>query len=297
MLTLPHPVTNDLRLADWLELMAVLSADKNSSTGDLERILKRSALFEAADSETIERKCLAVFSELEGRAIAAADGYPFSLAPSGVLQMRADLNSFPTYMLCLCLSFWKWRQPKGGKIFPRRLFENISRVAAINYLGGEGVRFASPRTSLSKSFAEAVDELCASLGEGEGFYKQKTGAAKDDTLDVVAWKAFPDGRFGKLILFGQCASGAEQDSKRAELQPAEFCDQWFMRAPTVCMVKAFFIPHRLARDEWEKTTRKAGIVFDRCRLARWAHGQEDEADKPGCFEWCSARLRVAQAEA
>lgn len=297
MLSLPHPLTDDLRLADWLELMAVLSADKNSSTGDLERILKRSALFETAESETIERKCLAVFRELEGRAIAAGDGYPFSLGLSGGLQMKADWNAFPSYMLCLCLSFWKWKQPKGAKIYPRRLFENISRVAATNYLGGEGVRFASPRTTLSKSFPKAVDELCAGVGEGKGFYQQKTGAAKDDTLDVVAWKSFPDGHFGKLILFGQCASGATQDSKRSELQPIEFCDQWFIRAPTVGLIKAFFIPHRLARDEWEQTTRKAGIVFDRCRLARWAHGHEDEADKPGCLDWCSAQLKAAQAEA
>lgn len=292
MLVLPHPVTNNLRLADWLELLALISKDGNSSTGDLERLLKRSALYETAEDETIERTCLAVAAELEDRAKAAQDGYPF-LMSTGVLKRKSKARDYPAYVFCLCLSFWKWTQPKGAVLFPRRMFEGLSSAAAAGYIGGEAVRFASPRSGLPRGFVDAIDVICKQTGEGQGFFKQGTGGSKDDTLDVIAWKHFPDGRLGKLLLFGQCASGASIDNKRAELQPDDFCKQWMIRTPTATAMKAFFVPHRLEDSDWERTTRKAGIVFDRCRLARWAHGREDAAEVPKYVAWFEDVLKKA----
>ena len=64
MLELPDDPTNPLKLADWLELTAMLSGDGNASRGDLERVLRRASLYETSDDYLIERKALEVFYEL-----------------------------------------------------------------------------------------------------------------------------------------------------------------------------------------------------------------------------------------
>ena len=68
-LTLPLP--QKILLADWLELFALVAADKSSSSGDLERALRRAAIITPDDPMVVEEKCVEVFLELERRATAA----------------------------------------------------------------------------------------------------------------------------------------------------------------------------------------------------------------------------------
>src|SRR5207247_11155281 len=65
-----------------------------------------------------------------------------------------------------------------------------------------------------------VNELARALGEGEGFRKQKTFSAKDSKVDIVAWKGHSDQRSSQIVLFGQCAGGANAlGTKLEELDP------------------------------------------------------------------------------
>ncbi len=270
MLPLPKSPIDTIRLADWVELSALLSPDLSTSSGDLRAALRTAALFERGGDEAIESKALEVFRELEQRALAADTAYPFS-SEGGVLTAQANWQDFTSYLFCLCLSYFGWKNKIGAKTFPRRLFEDLACDAAKNYLRGHAVRFASPRKDLPSSFKEAVTVLCTkNIEEGEGFREQPSLRSQDDTVDVVAWSDFPDHLPGKLLMFGACASGANWENKINELQPGVFCNQWMIEPPASPLVKAFFIPHRIDKSLWMKYSRRSGIIFDRCRIAFWA---------------------------
>ena len=278
MLALPNRPTEIVKLADWIELVALMSPDGDASGNDLEGALRAAALFPTDDEDAcIERACLEVFGELEARRRAALDAYPFDVEPP-VLKMARAWQQNPAYVFCLCLSYFGDRQSGGGKrVYPRRWFEHLSRDAARNYIGGEAVRFASPRDEeeLPKAFSRAVDRLSAGLLlEGGGFKKGGLPSPKDSGVDIIAWKHFPDRSVGKLLLFGNCASEENWDgAKRTELAPDAFCQEWMQEVPASRVVHTFFIPHRCAdANALAAHCRRAGIVFDRCRIAYHAVG-------------------------
>lgn len=256
--------------ADWLELAAVTRADGNSSRGDLEGALRLSGYLEGA--EAIEQRCNAVFLELNDRSRAASSAYPFAVGPS-VIQIQGRLEDYPAYFFCLCLSYAGWDKKTG--YLGARLFEDLSCLAAGAFVGGAHTRFAYPRTGravgLPTKFKEAIAQLTVSLAEGDGCRDKPSRSAKDDALDVVAWRHFPDLQPGKLLLVGQCASGDDWTDKLNDLNPVATTDEWMVSPIISPMLKAMFIPHRVRRDEWETCNRRAGLVFDRCRLAYSVH--------------------------
>lgn len=267
LLPLPNETDSPIRLADWLELYALMSADTSASDGDLERALQRSGQYK---SQEIDALCADVVSELGPRALAARRAYPFSL-DEGVLSLRGSKEEFISYVFCLCLSYFGDKQTKGDRIFPRRLFEDLAALAAKNFLSGGSYRFAAPRKDVP-SFREALDKLCLRTGEGAGCRQQDTRSAQDDNLDIVAWRHFPDQLPGKLLLFGQCATGDDwREPKLTSLQPDDFCKYWFSDYIPSPLIKAYFIPHRVDRSEWCKVNLFGGIVFDRCRISYWVH--------------------------
>jgi hypothetical protein len=110
------------------------------------------------------------------------------------------------------------------------------------------------------------------MGEGAGCRQQDTRSAQDDNLDIVAWRHFPDKLPGKLLLFGQCATGDDwRGPKLTSLQPDDFCKYWLSEDPPSPLIKAYFIPHRVDRSEWYRVNLFGGIVFDRCRISYWVH--------------------------
>ncbi len=270
MFRLPDDPTDPLKLADWLELDAILADDHTSSRGDLERALRRAALVELSDDEAIERMTLETFEELDQRVKAAEDAYPFSL-DNGTLKVKSKWVNYPAYTFCLCLSHIELQQDHRAP----RLFEKLSCLAAKGYLRGEALGFGSPRTELPASFPDAVTELCQLLGEGESYRDQPSLSAKDDKLDLVAWKDFADKNSSKVLMFGQCATGKHWSGKLNELQPRVFWDNW-MQKPLVSPepLRSFFIPYRVETARWENYARQGGVFFDRCRIASLAHGQE-----------------------
>ncbi|MBC8447855.1 MAG: hypothetical protein H8D78_08900 [Chloroflexi bacterium] len=290
MVDLPFDdLTDPLRLADWLELHALCSPDHNSSRGDLESALRTAALLELDDDEEIELKLLEVFWELEERARAAEQAYPFDLAfRGGVLELRSNWESFPAYVFCLCLSYFG-----SEDAAPRKLFEEVSRLAARGYLQGEAVGFGSPRTELPRSFSVAIAELCQRIGEGEGYSDQPSLSRKDDRLDLVAWKEFVDRHPSKVLMFGQCASGWNWEAKLTELQPKAFCDHWMQETPVSPLISSLFIPHRIEPSKWKWVARNAGIVFDRCRIAFWAH--QEGANFDAIISWIKGLLVQVQS--
>lgn len=273
-LALPSEATNILKLADWLEIYALISADENSSRGDLENALRTASVFESGNKEAVEEVCLQVFFELEQRATAAGDAYPFVI-DGAVLSSKPNRDEFTAYIFCLFLSYFRWSTDRNYEIpiNPWLLFEELSCIAAVEYLNGEGVSFGTSRGSSNQAkaaFKKAIKNLCQRMGEGKDFREQPSLNRQDDKVDLVVWKDFGDRKTSKIVMFGQCAAGDNWTAKVAELQPDAFWRQWMVQSRISPHLRSFYIPHRVANEHWNFYARKSDVLFDRCRVAFWA---------------------------
>jgi hypothetical protein len=289
--------------ADWLELYALTVADGSSSYEDLVGVLRRNGSVDGVDdravpdrgSEITQSVADAAFAELDTRARACGDGYPFSITDQSI-SVRSDVKSSP-YLFCLLLSH------AGVKAGPRNIkaathFEELCARAAEEYLGGDAVgvgsyHFGFPRRIGPSGFADALDELCARLGEGSGTKQHpRLRHQKDAKLDVVAWRAFPDTRRGKLVAFGQCAAGDEFDIKATELVSRRFTVMWMKDPLLLDPLRFFFVPRCLEDYEWEATTLADVILFDRCRITSMLEHRPLPSDlAKRTTNWCQFVLR------
>jgi hypothetical protein len=300
------------RLADWLEFLALTSRERETSRANLVAALGIAGGIRgpsAPDDEelddtdtTLEGIADAVFAELDDRLLATggeAGVFPFRLSEN-LLGLKSGMEE-SVYTFMVMLAHW----PKENSGFFKegvKLFEELSAEAAKKYLGGsklpsESMVFGFPRRGLPAGFAAAVKELCCKLGEGNGPKRNrpKMKDQKDAKLDVVAWTSFLDGRSGKLIAFGQCATGYNWESKTAELgDPRDWWDTWIDDRPGAWPVKMFFVPHRVSARDWLHVCSHAGILFDRCRIAHLA-SDVSEPLRSTCGDWASQALMKVTA--
>lgn len=283
------PVASDSKedLADWLELRSLTDGDLSSSLQDLVRELRRNGSADAfedpsdrgsADSQRIAEDAL---GELDSRRTACGEEYyPYTVKGHSIALKSGYERS--AYVFQLLLSRFglvhEARLPS-----PEKTFEELAACAARRYLGHDdsmaGYAFGFPRRHEAKSFQKALDDLCGRIGEGGGAKVPTADAAgialakkmaeqKDGKVDVIAWRPFPDRRAGKLIGFGQCATGnTGWRQKLSELQPRVFMDLWLRESFSCTPVRMFFVPRRVEESEWRFVSVQAGVLFDRCRIA------------------------------
>lgn len=100
---LPKERQNKIKLADWLEINALLDEDYSASVEDLTSKLK----LEYADQESkIENLRADVSSELISRARKIGDAYPFVF--NGKLLKIKNIRTYRnqwTYLFCLLISY------------------------------------------------------------------------------------------------------------------------------------------------------------------------------------------------
>lgn len=293
--------------ADWLELQALLLDDMSASHSDLVAELRRAGTAEVEmdddseyaevdeGSEATQAIADAVFAELEDRAAAAGNGYPFGVDADNVTANAGARESLYTFLLCL-----SFNGDTKASIDPRRLFEDVSAAVLAAYMGtGRQTsiyQFGFPRRLAPKDFVGALDDLCHQLNEGLRARPDIAIAAdqKDATLDLVAWKPFPDRREGSLMAFAQCAAGANWPDKTTEMQPESFSKFWMDRPLLSIPTRLFLLPYRVEPARWELVTSRAGLILDRCRIAWLAeHVPADVLDR--CRSWTAAALTGATA--
>jgi hypothetical protein len=185
------------------------------------------------------------------------------------------------------LSYFDAAKKKHKNIYPDRIFEHVSRIAAQNYLDGQAVRFGWPRVEaeIPKPFSQAVERICVHLGEVR-YNGYKPGQAKDDELDLVVWKHFPDEREGKIILWGQCAAGWDWETKLT-FDPNAFRNRWMQGDFVNPLLKSIFIPHVVESARWHYFSAAAKILFDRCRIASCTFEEADVAAySDNMRTWC-----------
>jgi len=283
MLPLVGCTGNAVALADWLEIWAVCSGDSNASAGDLVSAIQSELGPEGKDAAIAETAVADSFSLVNERALRGQESYPFDVPSPGVLEVKGEWREYPAYMFCLCLSLLGSEQyTESGK-----LFESVAVSALHHYVCGPSVRFGSPRDALPTGFAEAVDDLCSRMGEGAGYSGRALPAnPKDDKLDIVAWRDPGDGRCGKIVVFGQCASGNNWQSKRSELDPRAFCKNWMKQEPPSAILRAFCVPFDVPANAWEYEVNHNSLFFDRLRLCIWCK----DFRYANLVEWTAKRL-------
>lgn len=259
-----------------MELEAIRSSARTISLESLVRVIRRSGTTDAVDdgrsdagSEISQDVGQDAFAEAEARAVECGpdDGYPFEIG-QGFLRLRKGWKSSP-YILLLLLS---QTEPTTGHQGTAVLFERLCAHAAQRFLGGDdnrvvAYRFGSPRKPPHSKLSQAIDKLCVDLSEGGGC-RNPTMASHtgDDGLDIVAWRPFSDRKIGKLVAFGQCATGEGFSNKLNDLDGRKFAQKWFRDPLPVDPVRLFFLPRRIPNQEWEGSSIAGGIVFDRCRI-------------------------------
>ncbi|MFN0172857.1 MAG: hypothetical protein ACKV22_41280 [Bryobacteraceae bacterium] len=266
--------------ADWLEWSALSETASfvswTSYQGNLTKAGSDDALETAEDqdeNDLLEDLINEVDRELNSRRKACGGNsgfYPYEMTHEGIAYSGNDKDLTYRFLLLLSL-FGKDAGPRGSH--PEKLFEELCSLALHEYMGGittglERTVFGFPRRLLPKHFPKALDELCQRMGEGAGsFGREPEVDQKDAKLDLVVWRAFPDGRRGKLIGFGQCATGDDWTEKAFELQPQRWCRLWMKDSVGIDPFASLFIPHRPGEDRWLIAANYAGVLFDRCRIA------------------------------
>jgi hypothetical protein len=292
--------------ADFLERSVLTSSQRTVSLQDYVRDQRMANAGEViADAgegplldDPSEGLAEAAFSELDHRCRIFEPNtahYPFEITPT-LLRLRADGDESLYVFLALLSWYGKDAGPRGKD--GEKIFEEVSAKAAEGYLGGSAnkarsVVFGFPRRVEPKGFADALDALCRELGEGRGAHRNrpKLPVQKDGKLDVVAWIEFSDARPGKLIAFGQCATGDWSDKLYELPQPERWVGHWMLDSLTVLPVRSFFLPHRLGWKEWKHACTFGGLVFDRCRIAALASGTADAGLRKEWAAWSAHVLR------
>ena len=314
-----------IKLADWLELAAVLDADGNASRQELATELRLNGTIEAhgvldvtshfedtdVDQEQIadieeevdhhgdlaESIADGAFLELERRSKYAAEGYPFWIEDSSI-ELKTDVDlALSSYVFLLLLSWCGPKHELALNHYPERAFEDLCARAIASYLGGSAsarsYKFGWPRSGPHRSFPEALTNIITELREGgEAKQRTETRKPKDDQLDIVAWIPFDDKLPGQLIAFGQCAAGSNWESKLSELNDtASWCSYRMTDPPLVPPVRTFFVPHCIEHGRWDWTVNRAGIMFERCRIASCSQTLDGPELQPA-RDWTQSILRT-----
>lgn len=266
-------------LADWMELEAIRSENGTASLRELAQTLhiagNAEALDEAGDEtdevnveprdyiDQLDR----VMDALQWRESACGEEtYPYVVNKVGTsVTLRAGWkSSVYVFQRLLCgYSGESSLATRAGRLYNARLFERLSVESAGRYLGEKAktFHFAFPRPDKS-NFQRALAALVSATG-GQPLTRIISRAEKDDGLDVFAWRPFPDNRSNYVCLFGQCAGGANWDSKAP--QPLAFLGKW-IGFDTGAVLGSLFMPRMMAEADFVGLS-KVTLVFDRCRIA------------------------------
>ena len=299
----PSAEADDHELADFVELVSW--REGRMSAVELTRYLGRLNEADYAEDgvpeeDDVDFLAESVFDELERRAETCAHGYPFSVDNDGqsVRFIGDDTDDahhavYAFLLLATRLNMNTDRVHDG--IDGTAVFEELAAESARVYLGPRSKSLVFGTAAQGTGFKEKVDDLCASIGEGDGFNDRGGDGRRqrDGKLDVVAWTPFSDGLPSKLLIFGQCKTGTDYKDQLAQLQPDAFCNKWFGSQPVVSPVRAFFVTEALSRSQWRNTAVDAGLLFDRCRIVDFIDDASDDVlDK--LQAWTSAAWAQCQ---
>lgn len=291
----PRGITSKATLVGLLALAGDDAADDrdglDEETGE--------AFDEAILEAKVDQFVSTVFDELADRKAALGQSYPFEVDGVHTRIIRSVEDGFShlgqvVYLFCLLASAIRDKRLRPVKPVDEaetgigNTFQICACLAAGGYTSGEVASFGFPRPD-GTSFLPALKKTFARFGFGKIHEEAPEGYPtdlKDGGIDVMAWRDFPDGMPGKLFLLGQCASGGNWRGKSV----TEYIGQlgaWFVGGqPPKHSLPAMFIlfpfHHEISlpkkssfkeavKKSWYFEELRYGIIFDRLRVAHFAH--------------------------
>jgi hypothetical protein len=270
--------------ADYLELRSLVDPDHNSSAlqlisdvclgGEDEGWEKPDSASKSTWQQEQEGLSDGALTRLEERREhCTSESYPFEIKGHAIRSTTDAANSL--YGFLLLLSFFKGKAPDHKHA--AKMFEEVAANAAAGYISADSEKetfvFGFPRRVGPDNFKDAVSHLCSNHCLKEGSVNKSAPRIehqKDGRLDVVAWKQFPDMRRGRIIVYGQCATGEDWEEKAFALRPESWREKWLTEPFLPHPLSAFFVPHFVPEPDWKNTILDGGLLFDRFRIAATA---------------------------
>lgn len=255
-----------------------------------------------------------LWTELSYRSQTLGTAYPFEVTANGegfIVRVRsqasgttnvADESAWRSYLACLLITALRRaliqragiQQPALAAVTRQgpRILQILSVTAAAHHVDGDAYWFGWPRIDGTSRYREALERLVSLLGHGQLKLEPPAWSAdaeKDGTVDLVAWKSFPDRTYGTLVLYGQVASGRNWRGKAIQTFIDAFFHDWFEDNPTKYWLPAMFIPFTLhaeaaatkrhtleevALGKARQDEMSYGTVFDRLRITAANHVDE-----------------------
>jgi hypothetical protein len=247
-----HPTV----LADWLEMLAIASPERQSNILSLAEVRDITQDTEAEDVADFDAGNDAIISrvttELEHRIKLLNSAYPFRINEAGsLLKMQNGLGTGATiYLFCLLMShvsnssllerFDLSTEAQTG----RDIFQICATLSAAGFCEGAAVSFGWPRLDRT-TFAEKLVQTYTTFGDGRPRAVPEPGAPehiKDGGIDVIAWRPPRDRLPGTIYLLGQVASGHRWQDKSVLKDIDTFHWAWFEVQPTSQSIGAMFVP-------------------------------------------------------
>ena len=343
----PLPKDTRSQLADWLEVESLVRSRGVATRGDVLRLYDfleddgHDVELDEATGEELETEILEgdraecaedVLSEIEHRALVLGEHYPFELDVPGpqwriikapVSEDTTTVAARACYIFCLLTSAIRDKRIHGPAVAMLQQtmanhFQAVSTDAAAGVLNGEAISFGWPRKS-GQAFQPALEDASRRLRLGKPLHDVplwSSGKEKDAGIDVIAWRDFPDGRPGKLIMLGQVASGRNWTEKSVNNDTSRFF-AWFSERPAQHFIPSIFIPFPQHHDcsgrsdaafeavadaeAWYRE-QEFGLVIDRLRIVEAAAvrlAADDEGTAASTLtvlnRWVKAALDLARA--
>ena len=304
-------------LVDWIEFKALSNEFLTYKLSDLRSLHEE--LEDTVDDDISfqdnldESKLDEVFSEISLRESSLDDAYPFKL-DNNTYELIASKPEETTlggwiYMYCLIVSHAKPDTVLKTSIGltnsdKRRDHLQVAATYAAGAVLGNAVSFGFPRPEQTEILQAIKTVFTEHIKEGRCLDQPKDGClthSKDAGIDVIAWMSFFDNLPGRLIMYGQVASGYNWKEKSIINDVKKFYDTFFSDEPGSHWVPSMFIPFCLDKEGAEQLsnrvnflTKEFGIIFGRYRLPRLAQiGHEkrhlsnhyiERIDESDCFK-------------
>ena len=221
----------DLDLAaDYLELKAIYSEDRQSFSADIVDALELSAdaVFDDVDTEMRVREDIAAgaVARMTTRKRVLSTSYPFEIDDYGDVVFFTDAEpdlGQTAYLVSLILSNLRAISPllDGSIMHPsdqevrdlRQHFQYFATAAIAGEIGGPAWSFGYPRPD-STGFLTKLSEIWTVLKDGHvGADPSAPPDPKDDQVDIFAWREQRDGLPGFLLVAAQVATGKDWKDK------------------------------------------------------------------------------------
>lgn len=288
------PETQDpVALVDWLETSVLTEKTNRISDAAIVDVLTEADVDDDPDTLVTSMHQTVRF---RGRIVGT--GYPLRKDGLGFSRIGPWESYLPySFMLFASLnqSYVELSYMKGSANRPAELFENLAAKAIENYLDCTVIRIGAPRrspvpTAFPGALEYAVAQICEPIGQRD-LEKQDSG---DDGVDLIGWRPFGDSRASQAMILAQCSIGTDWKDKRdgVSLEMWKRHIDWHSGP-----LKGFAVPfHHEQGGSWRETATRAGIIFDRLRIAKLVDSKSlTKTITKSMAAWCAQRLKQINA--